>query len=50
MAMELNRTPGSVVGKLYDLGEAGKLRFGCGGRKVKMGSVRKTARSQERGL
>lgn len=27
MAAEMNRTPGSVVGELYDLGEAGKVSF-----------------------
>lgn len=35
MAEELNRTPGNVVGELYDLGEAGKLRFEMWGSKRK---------------
>ena len=35
MAKELNRTPGSIVGTIYDLGEAGKLSIGMWGSKSK---------------
>jgi hypothetical protein len=37
IAEELNRTPGNVVGELYDLGEAGKVSFGMWGSKSKNG-------------
>lgn|GEM_PF-3214504 len=37
MAEELNRTPGSVVGEIYDLGEAGRIYFEMWGSKSKNG-------------
>jgi len=33
IAAEMNRTPGSVVGELYDLGEAEKIHFAMWGSK-----------------
>lgn len=33
IAKEMNRTPGSIVGQIYDLGEAGKLSFDMWGAK-----------------
>ena len=35
IAEEMNRTPGNVVGQIYDLGEAGKLSFDMWGKKAK---------------
>jgi hypothetical protein len=35
IAKEMNRTPGSIVGQIYDLGEAGKLSFDMWGKKAK---------------
>ena len=35
IARELNRTPGGVVGQIYDLGEAGKITFDMWGSKAR---------------
>ena len=35
MAKEMNRTPGNVVGQIYDLGETGELSFDMWGTKGK---------------